>query len=79
MIIVTVTKERNPRTGRMEEIVSHGVDADTGKTVILSCESPQAIGVVLTPRLENTSFGIARHAVIQGVHHEQKTATFDPR
>ncbi len=35
MIIVIVTKERNPRTGRMEEIVSHGVDADTGKTVIL--------------------------------------------
>lgn len=46
MIIVIVTKERNPRTGRMEEIVSHGVDADTGKTVILSCESPQAIGAV---------------------------------
>lgn len=46
MIIVIVTKERNPRTGRTEEIVSHGVDADTGKPVILPCESPQAIGAV---------------------------------
>jgi hypothetical protein len=36
MIVVIVTKETNPRTGRKQSIVSHGVDLDTGKTVILS-------------------------------------------
>lgn len=51
MIVVIVTKETNPRTGREQSIVSHGVDLDTGKAVILPAEAPESIGAVLHPEL----------------------------
>lgn len=51
MIVVIVTKETNPRTGRNQSIVSHGVDLDTGNTVILPAEAPESIGAVLHPQL----------------------------
>lgn len=35
MIIVVLCEERNPKTGRKEVIVSHGIDEDTLNTVIL--------------------------------------------
>jgi hypothetical protein len=44
MIAVTVTKQRNPRTGQVEEIVSHGIDMRTDKTVVLPPEPMTAIG-----------------------------------
>jgi hypothetical protein len=46
LIIVITIKEKNPRTGREELIASHGVDAVTGKNVILSCEHPEKLGAV---------------------------------
>lgn len=51
MIIVITCKARNFRTGREELIVSHGVDEDTGKTVILPCETPESIGATFDPEL----------------------------
>lgn len=38
MMLITM-QERNARTGRMETIVSHGVDLDTDKTVITDSET----------------------------------------
>lgn len=35
MIIVVLCEDRNPKTGRKEIVVSHGVDEDTMKTIIL--------------------------------------------
>lgn len=43
-LIVIVVKERNPKTGRVEEVVSHGIDYTTGRTVVLSSDSPKLIG-----------------------------------
>lgn len=40
MALMLVTfRERNSRTGRMETLVSHGVDLDTDKTVITDSET----------------------------------------
>lgn len=44
MIIVIVTTEDDPETGRSGQIVSHGVDTETGRNVILPCESPARVG-----------------------------------
>jgi hypothetical protein len=44
MIIVIVQTEHNKKTGHMEQVVSHGIDPDTGKTIILPQESPEKIG-----------------------------------
>ena len=44
MIIVITTQETNPKTGRKESIASHGIDADTGKSVILPNELPGLLG-----------------------------------
>lgn len=46
MINVIVVKERNAKTGRMEEIVSHGVDSETLKNIILPQVSPKELGAV---------------------------------
>lgn len=39
-----VTDYRGRPTGKKELLVSHGVDEDTGKTVILPCEHPARLG-----------------------------------
>lgn len=46
MIVLVVVTEKNPRTGRLESIVSHGVDFDTGNNVVLPGSSPQSLGAV---------------------------------
>ncbi|CAB3737669.1 hypothetical protein LMG22037_06169 [Paraburkholderia phenoliruptrix] len=44
MIIVIVTTEEDPKTGKSQQVVSHGVDTDTGKNIILPCDSPASVG-----------------------------------
>jgi hypothetical protein len=46
MILVIVNKELNKRTGRYEQVVSHGInlDSDNDQIVILPSVSPEAIG-----------------------------------
>ncbi|HUZ92089.1 MAG TPA: hypothetical protein VMU78_09350 [Methylocella sp.] len=47
MILLIVHTEPNETTGRMEQIVSHGIDFDTGRTVILPQERPEQLCGVL--------------------------------
>ena len=42
-MLITYT-ERNLRTGRLETLVSHGVDLSTDRVVTLPPESPAALG-----------------------------------
>ncbi|MDI6977282.1 hypothetical protein [Serratia sp. Se-RSBMAAmG] len=44
MILLYVVKEKNEKTGRVEEIVSHGINSETGQNVVLPWESPKALG-----------------------------------
>jgi hypothetical protein len=44
MIIVITNREWNDRTGKYETIVSHGIDEDTLKNVVLPQERPVDIG-----------------------------------
>lgn len=37
------------KTGQKEFIVSHGIDMNTGRTVILPCEHPSKLGANLHP------------------------------
>lgn len=46
MIICIVVTERNERSGNMEQIVSHGIDSDTGRHVVLPCDPPGTMGAV---------------------------------
>ena len=46
MVVVIFTKQRNPRTGQMEQIASHGVDTDTNRAVTLPSISAQELGAV---------------------------------
>lgn len=39
MIVLITMRERNPKSGMVETIVSHGVDDATGNNVILPCET----------------------------------------
>lgn len=44
MIVVIVYEELHPRTGRMSQVVSHGVDYSTGRSVVLPTISPTSLG-----------------------------------
>ena len=44
MILVITHREIDKRTGREVVLVSHGVDMDTGRNVVMSQETPRAIG-----------------------------------
>lgn len=44
MIFVIVYTERNKKTGQLEQIVSHGIDDDTGKIIVLPQTHPREIG-----------------------------------
>lgn len=46
MIIVITELETNPRTGRMERVVSHGVDTRTDRVVVLPPLQPEQIGAI---------------------------------
>ncbi|MCB4350005.1 hypothetical protein LA345_40145 (plasmid) [Burkholderia vietnamiensis] len=46
MIIVIVTSERDPKTGRLRRVVSQGVDTQTDRLVVLPCDPPEGIGAV---------------------------------
>ena len=43
-IILVLCEEKNKKTGMMEKIVSHGIDAESGKKVCLPCETPSYLG-----------------------------------
>lgn len=43
-IILITTRERNKKTGRIEEIVSHGINHASGLPEIVPCETPQSLG-----------------------------------
>ncbi len=47
MIMVVVNRERNPRTGKLDLVVSHGIDMNTGKNAVLPQEGPAAVGAVM--------------------------------
>lgn len=51
MVIVIVTTEKDPKTGKPRQVVSHGVDSDTDKAVILPCETPASIGAQWDPEI----------------------------
>ncbi len=44
MIMLITLWERNKKTGRTELVTSHGVDVDTGRTIITSCDHPEKLG-----------------------------------
>lgn len=41
--------EKNPKTGLIEEVVSHGINASSGRTVILPLETPQFLNAKFDP------------------------------
>jgi len=49
MIFVIVYTERNKKTGQLEQIVSHGIDDDTGKIIVLPQTHPLNIGAKYDP------------------------------
>jgi hypothetical protein len=49
MILCVVITETNKKTGLQEQVVSHGVDLDTGRSVILPAEHPGKLGAVFDP------------------------------
>ncbi len=51
MIIVITSKEWDGKTGRMELIVSHGINSTTDKTVILPPETPETLGAVFDSKI----------------------------
>ena len=51
MILVIVNNERDSRTGRTQQVVSHGVEIDSGRIVILPNDSPEDIGAVFDAQL----------------------------
>jgi hypothetical protein len=44
MVVLVTVQERNPRTGIMETIVSHGIDPDTLEITVLPPDRVQDIG-----------------------------------
>lgn len=42
-ILVITCKERHPRTNQLIEMVSHGVDMDTGRNIVLQNEPLQNV------------------------------------
>ncbi len=51
MIIVITTREKNPKTGRIETIVSHGVESGSLRNVVLPNETPESIGAKFCPAI----------------------------
>jgi hypothetical protein len=51
MILLIVITEANERTSQPEQIVSHGIDLETGQTITLPAEHPTRLGGVLDPEL----------------------------
>lgn len=49
MIELITFQERNERTGKMESLVSHGVDTNTGRNVVLPTQTPQELGAKFGP------------------------------
>lgn len=49
MIVVIAFRERDPKTGHVQTLVSHGVDDETGQSVTLPAISPEALGAVWNP------------------------------
>lgn len=44
IIAFTTTRERNEKTGRIEDVVERAFSYPSGKTVVLPNETPQALG-----------------------------------
>lgn len=51
MIIVVTCETKNEKTGRMETLVSHGVDMDTNLNVVLPWITLKEIGAVYNEEL----------------------------
>lgn len=51
MIVLVVILEKNKLTNKEELITSHGVNYETGATIILPCEHPLSLGGVKNSRL----------------------------
>lgn len=43
-ILLITVQERNKDTGKIETLVSHGINTETGRTVITSNEPPRQMG-----------------------------------
>jgi hypothetical protein len=50
-VIVITYREANPITGRMETLVSHGFDTDTGRNIIMPQDTPEKVGAVFNKEL----------------------------
>lgn len=44
MIVLITTTEKDRKTGKMKTVVSHGVDVDTMRDIVLPPISPSEIG-----------------------------------
>ena len=51
MIVVVTTKEKDERTGFETIVASHGVDFESGQTVVLPGQPPARLGAVLHQEL----------------------------
>jgi hypothetical protein len=51
MILLIVITEMNERTHKREQIFSHGINLETGQTIVLPCEHPIRLGGVFDPDL----------------------------
>lgn len=51
MVIVIVSSEKNKRTGRKEQVVSHGVVVETGEVVVLPPVAPEEVGAVFDAQI----------------------------
>lgn len=50
-VIVIFTRERHPASGRTMLAASHGIEVDTGKTIVVSQDSPEQLGAVFDPEI----------------------------
>lgn len=51
MIIAVTMYHKNEKTGRTSLIVSHGVERETGKHIVLPCEHPKDLGAAWNAEL----------------------------
>lgn len=77
--IVIVMKERNAKTGRIEEIVSHGIDPETNKDIILPSEPPHALGAVFDHDIREYVIRSPVEGMRSQVSRAEVAATSQPR
>ena len=50
-IVLSTIRARNARTGRVEEIVTHGVNVRSGRPEAFEGETPQDLGAAFCPEI----------------------------